>query len=200
MTASSANSASSTFDASATLSKTGTNGRAVDGPIHCPMCGLENLPDAIFCANEACHKAIGGFRYVSEELHAERRWHEKLAERVTAFIGKPRFFVFHILWFSAWIAFNSGLVMAVRQFDSYPFNLLGILLSAEAVLVTGFILIRENQQNAYADKRAEIDYEISVRTYREVAALRSSLDVLAARFERLEAALLAGAAPTKEKI
>ena len=175
-------------------------GRAADGPIRCPMCGLENLPDAVFCANEACHKAIGGFRYVAEELQAERHWHEMLAERVTGFIGKPRFFVFHILWFIVWIAFNSGLVMAVRQFDTYPFNLLGFLLTAEAVLVTGFILIRENQQNAYADKRAEIDYEISVRTYREVAGLRGALETMAARLERLETSFQDEAARTKERI
>ena len=178
---------------------TAQNGRAAHGPIACPMCGLENAPDAIFCANESCHKAIGGFRYVSEELHADRHWHEHLAERVTGFIGKPRFFVFHILWFFAWIAFNSGLIMAVRQFDSYPFSLLGILLSAEAVLATGFILIRENQQNAYAEKRAEIDYEISVRTYREVAGLRDSMEKIASRLERLEADIRAEAAPTREK-
>ena len=175
-------------------------GRAADAPIHCPMCGLENLPDAVFCANEACHKAIGGFRYVSEELRAQKHWHEMLAERVTGFIGKPRFFMFHILWFIVWVAFNSGLVMAVRQFDSYPFNLLGILLTAEAVLVTGFILIRENQQNAYADKRAEIDYEISVRTYREVARLRDTLDTIAARLERLEAGLPKEPAQAREQV
>ena len=174
------------------------NGRPLDAPISCPMCGLENAPDAIFCANEACHKAIGGFRYALEELEARRHWHEDLAERVTGFIGKPRFFVFHILWFFAWIAFNSGMVMAVRQFDSYPFSLLGILLSAEAVLATGFILIRENQQNAYAEKRAEIDYEISVRTYREVTALTHALNEMTARFDRLEAILLAQALQTKE--
>ncbi len=178
---------------------TAQNGRAPHGPIACPMCGLENAPDAVFCANEACHKALGGFRYVSEELHANRHWHEHLAERVTGFIGKPRFFVFHALWFLAWIAFNSGMVMAVRQFDSYPFSLLGILLSAEAVLATGFILIRENQQNAYAEKRAEIDYEISVRTYREVTALRDSLVAVASRLERLEAGLPRQTAPTREK-
>ena len=114
-------------------------GRAANDPIHCPMCGLENAPDAVFCANAACHKAIGGFRYALEELQARKHWHEMLAERVTGFIGKPRFFAFHVLWFIVWVGANSGLVMAVRQFDSYPFNLLGILLTAEAVLVTGFI-------------------------------------------------------------
>ena len=174
-------------------------GRAANGPIACPMCGLENAPDAIFCANAACHKALGGFRYALEELQARKHWHEMMAERVTGFIGKPRFFACHVLWCVLWVGVNSGLVMAVRQFDSYPFNLLGILLTAEAVLVTGFILIRENQQNAYADKRAEIDYEISVRTYREVAALHDSLAAMAARFDRMEALLQADKPQTQRR-
>ena len=174
------------------------NGRAADAPIACPMCGLENAGDAVFCANEACHKALGGFRYALEELEARKHWHETLAERVTGFIGKPRFFVFHILWFVVWIGVNSGLVALARQFDTYPFSLLGILLSAEAVLVTGFILIRENQQNAYADKRAEIDYEISVRTYREIVAMRETYHALHSRLEHLETVLQAAAPQAKE--
>jgi hypothetical protein len=37
----------------------------------CPMCGGENTQDAVFCANPECHKALGDFRYVEEELRAE---------------------------------------------------------------------------------------------------------------------------------
>jgi hypothetical protein len=49
----------------------------------CPVCGGANAPDAVFCANPACHKALGEFRYVLEEMRAEARWHETLAEKVT---------------------------------------------------------------------------------------------------------------------
>ena len=60
-------------------------------PLVCPACGGANAPDAVFCAVPACHKALGGFAYVREELKKDARWHEALADRVVAGIGKPQF-------------------------------------------------------------------------------------------------------------
>lgn len=160
-------------------------------PRICPACGGENAPDAVFCAHPPCHKALGDFKYVCEEMLAERRWHEMLAEKATAFIGKPQFVLVHALWFILWVAINTGAFAVIRAFDMYPFGLLGILLAAEAIFITGFVLISQNRQNAYADKRAELDYEVNVRTYREIARIDARLDQVLERMERLEASLRA---------
>jgi uncharacterized membrane protein len=156
----------------------------------CPACGGENAPDAIFCSNDACHKALGEFRYVLEELQEGVRWHERLAERVVAFIGTSHFLLVHGLWFLIWVAINSGIFAFVHRFDEYPFGLLGIILAAEAVLIAGFVLISQNRQNAHADKRAELDYEVSVRTHRDIVAvnhqIQSILDELRQVRRRLE--------------
>ncbi len=141
----------------------------------CPSCGDENPVQAVFCANPACHKALGEFRYVREELLEQTRWHETLAERATSFIGKPHFVVAHVLLFAAWVGVNTGLVALVRAFDVYPFGLLGILLAVEAIFITGFLLISQNRQNVHADKRAELDYEVNVRTYREIHEIKAML-------------------------
>src|SRR5438128_2842186 len=114
----------------------------------CPACGGSNPPDAVFCGNPACHKALGDFKYVLEELRSEARWHEVLAEKITAFIGKPHFLVVHGLWFALWVAINSGIFAFIRKFDEYPYGLLGIILAAEAVLITGVVLISNNRQSA----------------------------------------------------
>ena len=150
----------------------------------CPACGGSNDASAVFCANPACGKALGEFRYVREELDAERRWHESVAERVTAFVGRPHYVVAHALWFAAWVAVNTAGVAAVRAFDQYPFSLLGILLSIEAIFITGFVLISQNRQAAHADKRAELDYEVNVRTYREIGEIRDTLRALQRQLER----------------
>lgn len=159
----------------------------------CPACGGTNDIDAVFCANPACHKALGEFKYVREELQARAHWHETLAERATQFIGKPHFLVAHILWLMLWVALNTGLVAMVRRFDDYPFSLLGLMLTAEAIFITGFVLISQNRQKAHADKRAELDYEVSVRTYREVAKIEVLLTSLSERMDRLETSLKANA-------
>lgn len=79
-------------------------------PIVCPACRGENPPDAVFCQNPVCRKALGEFRYVWEELLAAARWYEKVADRVTGFVGKPQFVVVRVLWFAAWIALNTGIL------------------------------------------------------------------------------------------
>src|SRR6185436_21157977 len=138
------------------------------------------------CGNPICGKALGEFRYVREELLAAARWYEKLADRVTAFVGKPHFLLVHVFWFALWVALNTGLVAVMAHFDEYPFGLLGIILAIEAIFITGFVLISQNRQNAHADKRAELDYEVNVRTYREIHEIDAMLRAIMERLERVE--------------
>lgn len=155
-----------------------------DQKVSCPRCGGKNPPDAVFCENPGCRKALGEFKYVQEELAAATRWHEALAERTTSFIGKPHFLLIHAGWFAAWVLINTGVIMGIARFDGYPFALLGIILAAEAIFITVFVLISQNRQNAHADKRAELDYEVNVRTYREIARIEAKLDALLEILER----------------
>jgi uncharacterized membrane protein len=152
----------------------------------CPVCGGENAPDTVFCGNTECGKALGEFKYVLEELREEARWHEALAERVVAFIGTAHFLLIHGLWFLVWVAINTGIFAFARRFDAYPFGLLGIILGAEAVLITGFVLISQNRQNAHADKRAELDYEVSVRTHRDIVEIDHHVREILVRLQKLE--------------
>lgn len=144
----------------------------------CPACGGANPKEAVFCVNHDCHKALGEFKYVLEELMADKSWFERLADHVTAFVSRPHFITLHMVWFIFWILLNSGLIGFVRLFDEYPFDLLSFILAIEAILVTGFLLISQNSQTAYSEKRAELDYEITVRSYRKLIELERRLDRL----------------------
>lgn len=161
----------------------------VSNSIICPVCGGENAADAVFCANPQCHKALGDFKYVEEELRAETRWHENIAARVTNFIGTPHFLLAHCVLFALWVVINTGVVMLVRRFDTYPFGLLALLLAIEAIFLTGFLLISQNRQNAHSDKRAELDYEVNVRTYREIEDVKNKLQNLEDKLQNLETLL-----------
>lgn len=153
-------------------------------PVACPACGGDNDPSAVFCANTDCGKALGEFRYVLEELARETSRIEKLADHVAQLSGRPHFITFHLLWFGVWILANSGLLAALAVFDAYPYGLLGIVLSIEGILITLFLLVSNNRQNAHAEKRAQLDYEVNVRTWRLVSHLASRLDELASRLDR----------------
>ena len=154
--------------------------------VTCPQCGRSNAADAVFCANPDCHKALGEFRYAEEEIARESRVHEKIADNVAAFIGNPYFIVVHAVWFLLWIAVNTGVITVSRMFDVYPFGLLGIILSIEAIFITGFLLISQNRQSSHADKRSELDYEVNVRTFREIQHMKALLADILTRVERIE--------------
>ena len=150
--------------------------QAREGIIICPACGGENPEDAVFCGNHQCHKALGEFKYVLEEIQAAKNWVEHLADKVTDFIAKPQFVIIHILWFAVWILANEGFLGSAQNFDEYPYSLLGIILAIEAVLITGFLLISQSHQSAHSEKRAELDYEINIRSYRKLVELEKRLD------------------------
>jgi len=152
----------------------------------CPQCGGSNTADAVFCANTKCHKALGEFQFAEEELAREARVHEKVADRVAAFISNPYFIVLHAVWFLLWIALNTGLITMSPMFDMYPFGLLGIILSIEAIFITGFLLISQNRQGLRADKRSELDYEVNVRTFRELQKMKEVLNDIESRIDRIE--------------
>ena len=152
--------------------------------VDCPACGGKNLFDAIFC--EHCDKALGPFRFVREEWESSATRHEVIADRVTGFVAQPTFFLIHTLWFLLWIAANAGIFAVVRRFDVYPYSLLSILLSVEAIFITGFLLISQNRQQKYLEKATELDYEVNVRSYREIQKLQEMLSEALTRLERLE--------------
>ena len=154
--------------------------------ITCPICKLHNPADAVFCGNPACGKALGEFRFSLEEVHAESNWITRIADRINMFTGQPHFVTAHVIWFALWVVLNSGLIAVSQIFDPYPYGLLGIILSVEATLITSFLLISNNRQNTHAEKRAELDYEVNVKTYRQISALRQEIAELTTRLDILD--------------
>ena len=77
-------------------------------------------------------------------VHRDRRAASatlRLADTITAFSGSMRFVALHIIWFGAWIIVN----LAVLHFDPFPFGLLTMLVSLEAIFLSTFVLISQNR-------------------------------------------------------
>ena len=89
--------------------------------------------------------------------------------------------IVHLIWFAVWILANEGYLGTIKHFDNFPYGLLGIILSIEAVLITGFLLISQNHQYNYSEKRAELDYEINIRSYRKLIELEKRLETMTNR-------------------
>lgn len=95
-----------------------------------------------------------------------------------AFCGNPYFITLPLVWFILWIVQNPELFGPINRFGEYPYSLPGIMLSIEAILITGFLWISRNSRTAYSEKRAELDYKVTVRTCRKLVELERRLERL----------------------
>jgi len=107
---------------------------------------------------------------------------ERLASAVTRFAGSMRFVYLHLALYGAWITANLGLVPGVAPWDR-TFVILAMVASVEAIFLSTFILITQNRMAAAADRRAELDVQISLLAEAEITKLVQLVSEIAARLE-----------------
>ena len=119
-----------------------------------------------------------------------KRLEERVADRITDLAGSMRFVYLHMVWFGLWIVVNLGLVAAalgglLSPFDPFPFGLLTMIVSLEAIFLSTFVMISQNRQAAVADHRAELDYQVNVRAEAEIMKLIALVGALVAHHAEL---------------
>lgn len=103
---------------------------------------------------------------------------ERLADLLTVFSGSMVFVYVHAVWFGFWILFNIGW-FGNKAFDPFPFSLLTLIVSLEAIFLSTFVLISQNHASAVADKRADLDLQINLLAEHEVTQLLTLMDAIA---------------------
>jgi CRP/FNR family cyclic AMP-dependent transcriptional regulator len=134
-------------------------------------------------------------RNVNEEVAQIRTPVERVADAIAAFSGSIPFLVLHTVWFVLWIGWN---VLRPGGFDPYPFGLLTMVVSLEAIFLSVFVLLSQNRQASKDRVRSDIEYDVNVKAEMEVAALHAKMDRLheeiVARLRRMGRELEGGAA------
>ena len=87
------------------------------------------------------------------------------------------FVYIHLIWIGSWVVVNLGW-LGIRPFDPYPFGLLTMIGSLEAIFLSTFVLISQNRMAAAADRRAELDLQISLLSEHEVTQAIKMLDAI----------------------
>jgi uncharacterized membrane protein len=100
---------------------------------------------------------------------------DHIADLITSFSGSMLYVGIHVVWFVGWIVLNLGLVDA---FDPFPFSLLTMIVSLEAIFLASFVLISQNKQAIQADKRAKIDLQVNLIAERENTKLLKMLSAV----------------------
>jgi len=131
-------------------------------------------------------------RNANEEIEDKRTAIEKAADWIAEFSGSIPFLMIHIVIFAIWVTWNS--IPALDRFDPFPFGLLTMVVSLEAIILSVFVLLSQNRQVAKDHIRSDIEYEINLKAELEVAHLHEKVDHLHAdlnlRLHNLEKSLI----------
>jgi uncharacterized membrane protein len=107
----------------------------------------------------------------------ERGMQSRIADMITSVSGRMIFVYVHIVWFGIWILLNTG-KFGVRVFDPFPYGLLTMVVSLEAIFLSTFVLISQNRLSEESERRADLDLHIGLLTEHELTRVLQMLDAI----------------------
>lgn len=123
-------------------------------------------------------------RHFLKAIEEQKTLSDRVADWITEFAGSMACVVLHVVIFAVWIGWN--LFAPTQGFDAYPFGLLTMIVSLEAILLSTFVMISQNRQAKHADLRAELDYEVDVEAESEMKKMLQRLDEIEAKIMTLQ--------------
>jgi uncharacterized membrane protein len=107
-------------------------------------------------------------------------WQDRLADTITRFTGSMRFVYIHLVIYGLWVVINLEWIPFIPKFDP-TFVVLAMVASVEAIFLSTFVLISQNRMAAMADKRADLDLQVSLLAEHEVTRLVQLVTAMAQR-------------------
>jgi CRP/FNR family transcriptional regulator, cyclic AMP receptor protein len=114
-------------------------------------------------------------RNANEEAEEKISTLQRIADWISWFSGSMSFLALNGIWFVVWIAVNT-IQLGVPQFDPFPFGLLTMIVSLEAIFLSCFVLISQNRQAEKDRVRSDIEYEVNIKAELEIAHLHEKTD------------------------
>ena len=117
-------------------------------------------------------------RNVDEVAEDRRTTVMKVADWISGFSGSIPFLVIHLVLFAAWIGLNTGPLKrtAAGNWDPFPFGLLTMVVSLEAIILSVFVLLSQNRQAARDSLRNQVQYDVNLKAELEIAHLHEKVD------------------------
>jgi len=135
--------------------------------------------------NEIIRKNIAAISEMQRKDVATRRPQERISDSITRFSGSTIFVYIHVVWFGLWILLNINLIRLPRvsEFDPFPFGLLTMIVSLEAIFLSTFVLISQNRMSAMSEKRAELDLQVNMLAEQKAAKTLELLEHIAQQLD-----------------
>lgn len=121
------------------------------------------------------HPLPTSMEHIRMRITASRSSADRLADYLTAHFGTVAFLFLNAAVFCGWIVVNLGWT-PLPVFDAFPFGLLTMAVSLEAIFLAVVVLISQNRQSRIADIRQQMDLEINVRAEEETTMILNMLD------------------------
>jgi uncharacterized membrane protein len=101
---------------------------------------------------------------------------DRMADAIAGFCGSMPFVWVHAAWFGFWLTIN--VVPGMRHVDPFPFPLLTLVTSLEAIFLTTFVMISQNHLGKLADRRNHLDLQINLLAEQENSKTLSMLGTI----------------------
>jgi len=123
------------------------------------------------------HRNIAALADMRKAQERQRALSDRVADAVTRFTGSMTFVAIHLVLFGGWLLVNSRLAPERVRFDP-QYITLAMFASVEAIFLSTFVLISQNRMQAAADRRAELDLQVSLLSEHEVTRLVEMVDAI----------------------
>jgi uncharacterized membrane protein len=121
---------------------------------------------------------INAVRKLEESFTSQRTFSDRIADGIGGFTGSLTFVLLHALWFGVWVAWNT---LTPVRFDPFPFMLLSLIVSIEAIFLATFVLMKQNRMSRREDLRAHLDLQINLLSEREMTLVLQLLQRISTR-------------------
>jgi CRP/FNR family transcriptional regulator, cyclic AMP receptor protein len=115
------------------------------------------------------------------------RW-QRVSDRIATIAASHGFTLTHICWFGGWILLNTfgsiGWLPRVLAFDPYPFGLLTLIVSLEAIFLSIFVLVSQNRQSERDRIRTDLDYQVNVKAHVEIMGIVERLERIERKIDK----------------
>lgn len=137
--------------------------------------------------NEIVRKNTAAVIEMQRKMTATRTLQGRVADAITTFSGSMAFVWIHAVWFGLWVLLNIGLVHIphVSEFDPFPFGLLTMVVSLEAIFLSTFVLISQNRLAAASEKRAELDLQVNLLAEQKATKALELLDQITKQLDQM---------------
>jgi uncharacterized membrane protein len=131
--------------------------------------------------SEIMRKNIEAVSEMQRKVSESRTMQGRVSDLITDFSGSMAFVYLHAVWFGLWVLLNVGKIHVpyLTEFDPYPFGLLTLVVSLEAIFLSTFVLISQNRLACASEKRAELDLQVNLLAEQKTTKVIEMLDNIA---------------------